>query len=136
MTGDEFLADMHAYHPNYPQHGNIVLLAAPNEPGVIVVKRAIAIPGDTIRGVAGQVYLDGHVLNEPYVQHVGGAPEELMNFGPIHVPPHKLFVMGDNRDVSLDSRMAVFGLVDDSAVVGKALYIMRSAHDRTGKVLH
>lgn len=135
MVGDEFLADMHAYHHKYPQHGNIVLLMAPNEPGVIVVKRAVAIPGDTIRGIDGQVYLDGHVLDEPYVQHVGSAPEELMDFGPIRIPPHKLFVMGDNRDVSLDSRMGVFGLVDDSAVVGKALYIMRSAHDRTGKML-
>lgn len=136
VAGDEFLADMHSYRHSFPQHGNIVVLAAPNEPGVIVVKRAIAIPGDTIRGVDGQVYLDGHILDEPYVQHVGNAPEGLVNFGPILIPPQKLFVMGDNRDVSLDSRMAEFGLVDESAVLGKALYIMRSAHDRTGKMLH
>lgn len=135
MNGDAILADMHYYRHRRPSEHSLVLLHSPTTPGVIVLKRVIGIEGDTIRGEGGQIYLNGRPLDEPYVEHIGGAPEEMMDFGPITVPSHKLFVMGDNRDVSLDSRAAEFGLIDESAVIGKALYIFHSPYDRTGKSL-
>jgi signal peptidase I len=83
----------------------------------------------------GNVSLNGTDLNESYVEHTGEPTDDLMNFGPLTIPPHKLFFMGDNRDLSLDSRMPEFGLIDESAVLGKALYIVTPAHDRSGEPL-
>jgi signal peptidase I len=103
---------------------------------VILVKRLIAKGGDTITSIHGDVSLNGVALNESYVQHTDDPTDELMNFGPLTIPPHKLFVMGDNRDISLDSRMPEFGLVDESAILGKPLYIITPAHDRSGERLH
>jgi signal peptidase I len=135
MPGDSILADMHCYRYREPAEESMIIFHSPTTPGVILIKRVIAVGGDTIQSVDGQVFLNGELLNEAYVKHTGDAPDELMNFGPTVIPPRKLFVMGDNRDVSLDSRMAVFGLIDESAVMGKALYILRAANDRTGKSL-
>ena len=97
------------------------------------VKRAIAINGDSIEGRDGTVFVNGNRQDEPYVQHTGGAGQSdwLNNFGPMTIPGGKCFVMGDNRDVSLDSRAANFGLVNDSSIVGKALYVYASG--RPGK---
>ncbi len=84
----------------------------------------------------GAVSRNGRYLDEPYVEHIGDTTDQLMNFGPVTIPAHKLFVMEDNRDVSLDSRMPGFRLIDESAVLGKALYIITPAHDRSGERLH
>lgn len=135
MNGDAILADMHYYRHRKPLEDGIILFHSPIEPGVILIKRVIGVGGDTIRSEGGQIYLNGKLLDEPYVEHVGNAPEEMMDFGSITIPPHKLFVMGDNRDLSLDSRATEFGLIDESAVMGKAIYIIRSPHDQTGKSL-
>lgn len=135
MSGDVILADMRYYQDRNPSEDNLILFRSPTTQGLILLKRVIGTGGDTIRSEGGQIYLNGKPLDEPYVEHIGGAPDEMMDFGPIAVPPRKLFVMGDNRDVSLDSRAAEFGLIDESAVMGRALYIFRSPHDRTGESL-
>ena len=133
--GEVFMADMAFFQTHAIARGDIALLRSPDTPGVVIVKRIIGVPGDTISGKNGQIILNGRVLNEPYIEHTGDPFEQLINFGPIAIPPHKLFVMGDNRDISLDSRMPEFGLVDDSAVLGKPLYIIRTGHQRRGKPL-
>jgi len=91
------------------------------------IKRVIAIGGDTIEAKDRRLLLNGQVLDEPFVQHkeVLGKDKELDSFGPVTVPAGKYFVMGDNRDVSLDSRVAGFGLVDGGAIVGRPLYVYR-----------
>lgn len=134
-TGDVFMADMDFFQVHPMARGDIVLLKSPDTPGVVIVKRIIAVPGDTISGRSGKIILNGRVLNEPYVEHTGHPFEQLINFGPIAIPPHKFFVMGDNRDVSLDSRMPEFGLVSDTSVLGKPLYIIRTGQKYVGKPL-
>ena len=125
------MTDAHAYRHMQPAHESIIVFNRPNERGVLVIKRVIAIGSDTIRSVNGQIYLNDKILNEPYVSHTGGATDDMMNFGPIKIPPGKLFVMGDDRDISLDSREVGFGLVDDSDVIGGALYVFSA-----GKYIH
>ena len=78
--------------------------------------------------------LNGTLINESYVEHFQSqtASEDssndwLQSFGPTTVPTGKYFVMGDNRDVSLDSRSPDFGLVDGSAIFGRVLYVSNAA---------
>jgi signal peptidase I len=75
--------------------------------------------------------VNGSAVDEPYVQHRGDAPTWMNNFGPFTVPAGELFVLGDNRDISLDSRSPEFGLVAVDSVVGWPLYVFGS--DRPGK---
>lgn len=136
QNGDLLMANMRFYRHHQPADGEIILFKSPTTPGVIVVKRLIAKSGDTIMSLHGKVSLNGTDLDENYVEHTDDPTEDLMNFGPLTIPPHKLFFMGDNRDISLDSRTAEFGLIDESAILGKALYIVTPAHDRSGEQLH
>jgi signal peptidase I len=78
------------------------------------IKRVIGLPGETIEGKGGSVYVDGHRLLEPYL------PEgtRTSDFGPIIVEDDHLWVMGDNRGNSADSR--VFGQIEQSTIVGRA----------------
>jgi len=110
-----------------PERGDIVMFDSPIEPGVKVVKRIIGLPGDTIAMERGAVQINGAVLDEPYSSSdplrdrevpemrlwqmsylVWQDPSDyrptLHNWGPIVVPRDSLFVMGDNRDESYDSR--------------------------------
>jgi len=79
------------------------------------IKRIIALPGETVEGRGGDVFVDGRLLVEPYL------PEIIVtsDFGPIIVPPDNLWVMGDNRSNSGDSR--TFGPIDRDTVVGRTV---------------
>jgi signal peptidase I len=129
LNGDQIVADMHYYSSRSPDREEIVIF---EREGVFFVKRVIAVAGDTIQGMSGEVFVNGQRSIEPYVQHTSSLPLTWMvTFGPIVVPNGKCFVMGDNRDVSLDSRSPDFGPVDESSIVGKALYVFNS--DRPGR---
>lgn len=98
--------------------GHIVLF---EHDGNLLMKRVIAVGGDTIEGKDLKVFLNGKLIEEPYVEHIGKRPlglPTLENFGPTKVPSSKLFVAGDNRDYSLDSRDPEFGLISLGDVRG------------------
>jgi signal peptidase I len=79
------------------------------------IKRVIALPGETVEGRDGDVFVDGRILREPYL-----SPEVVTrDFGPVLVPPDSLWVMGDNRQNSGDSR--VFGAIRRDSVVGRTI---------------
>lgn len=82
------------------------------------IKRVIAVPGDSVDIKDGYVYVNGKKLNEPYVK--GITQKRSVEFPIQKVPEHKLFVLGDNRENSSDSR--VFGLIDMDSVKGKAVF--------------
>jgi len=131
--GDHIVADLRHFRNSGPQMGDLVIV---QKEGLQIVKRVIAIGESTVEGKNGRVYVDGEALEEPYVVHTGNPALQLTQFGPVRVPKGMLFLMGDNRDVSYDSRMPQFGLVDQSTIVGKPLYIYRSDKDRSGTYLH
>lgn len=106
-------AERHVFHG--PERGDIVILHHPvTGQERDLVKRVIGLPGDTLRIRDGVVYIDGRALIEPYVKEPwqGDLPE-------VRIPAGSYFVMGDNRNNSLDSR--VFGPVREELIVGKAM---------------
>ena len=109
-----------------PKRGDIVVFIYPEDRSKDFIKRLIGVPGDTIEIrdkkilINGLPYKDEHGV---YVDHliIPGSVQPRDNFGPVTVPKQKLFVMGDNRDESYDSRF--WGMVDQRDVLGKALII-------------
>ena len=79
------------------------------------IKRVIALPGETVEGRDGHVFVDGRLLLEPYLPE-GVATSD---FDPVEVPSGRLWVMGDNRGNSADSR--IFGTIEEGSVVGRAV---------------
>lgn len=108
------------------ERGDIIVFKYPEDPKRDFIKRAVAVSGDTVESKDKTVYVNGRKLVEPYIQHVdpdirppGADPRD--NFGPVVVPEGSVFVMGDNRDQSYDSRF--WGFVDMSQIKGNAVII-------------
>jgi len=109
-----------------PKHGDIVVFKFPEDPSKDFIKRVIGVAGDVVEVRDKQVYVNSKLLNHDFGIHTDSyifpaSVQPRDNFGPVVVPPHSLFVMGDNRDQSYDSRF--WGFVDLKAVKGKALMI-------------
>ena len=109
-----------------PQRGDIVVFKFPIEPEKDFIKRVVGVAGDVIEGHNKTIYVNGKPLVENYTiktdSHIFPAGTQARdNFGPITVPENSLFVMGDNRDQSFDSRF--WGFVDLRMVSGKAFMI-------------
>jgi signal peptidase I len=98
--------------------------------GLTLIKRVIAVGGDTIEGRNNEVFLNGSAIKEPYIQHVGPPNSPLSKFGPVKVGAGQVFVAGDNRDYSLDSRTASFGVIPTTDIKGTPTEIVDSG-DRT-----
>jgi signal peptidase I len=109
-----------------PRRGDVIVFKYPENPKKDFIKRVIGTGGDVIEEKNKVVYVNGQALKEPYAVHcdpgikpAGSDPRD--NFGPITVPKGKLFMMGDNRDQSYDSRY--WGFVDLNEVRGEAIII-------------
>jgi signal peptidase I len=107
-----------------PKVGDIVVLKAVNFDDEPIVKRIIADEGQTvdIDFTTGEVWVDGVLLDEPYINNLTTKAEGVQF--PITVPENCIFVMGDNRQHSTDSRNPEIGCVDKRYVLGKALQII------------
>ena len=118
-----------------PQNGDIVIISHAEEYTKPLVKRVIATAGQELKldYDNNAVYVDGKKLDEPYIQGVtvrGDVPEEKLNGV---VPEGKVFVMGDNRGISLDSRYQQIGFIDEDLIIGKAqLDVIPHTYDENG----
>ncbi|GAA3347553.1 hypothetical protein GCM10020358_62790 [Amorphoplanes nipponensis] len=113
---DRILVDRVSFRLTGVRYGDIVEFTTPRVPGYPVLKRVIGLPGDTIECRGGQVYRDGTALNEPYLD----TPAATENCGAaVTVPAGELFVLGDHRVVSQDSRQ--WGTIPVDAVDGRLL---------------
>jgi signal peptidase I len=109
-----------------PERGDIIVFKYPENPKKDFIKRVIGTGGDVIEERNKTVYVNRKALIEPYVQHTDsvirpGGNDPRDSFGPLIVPKGEIFVMGDNRDQSYDSRY--WGFVDLKEIKGKALII-------------
>ena len=109
-----------------PQRGDIIVFKYPVDPNKDFIKRVVGVAGDIIESRDKQLYLNHKPVNHDYGVHtdphiISGNNKPRDNFGPITVPQNSLFVMGDNRDESYDSRF--WGFVDIKAVNGKAFIV-------------
>lgn len=109
-----------------PERNDVIVFRYPQDPKLDYIKRVIAVGGDTIEGRNKVLYVNGQPLDDKFGVHVDETVIDRSastrdNFGPIQVPEGKVFVMGDNRDNSYDSRF--WGFVDYRAILGKALVI-------------
>ncbi len=109
-----------------PQRGDIVVFKFPEDPHKDFIKRVVGVAGDVIEIRDKKVFVNHKPLNHDFgyytdSQIIPGHIQPRDNFGPVIVPEHALFVMGDNRDHSYDSRF--WGFVDLQMVKGKAFMI-------------
>ncbi|HWG22152.1 MAG TPA: signal peptidase I [Terracidiphilus sp.] len=155
LPGDSILAQTYPLHP--PKRGQLVIFLSPEDRSFVVVKRVIAVPGDRIRIAKEAVILNGTALDEKYVTHGAGESDfysdtfpnesvlpgcaeghemlsrQVVN-GEVVVPASAYFVLGDNRENSLDSRC--YGFVASGDVVGKPLMIYDSVDQPADQVSH
>jgi len=119
-TDNLVLVNLLAYDFGSPQRGDVIVFHPPitTNPSEYYVKRIIAVPGDTVTLTATAVYVDGKMLNEPYINTLGPSGIENPVVAKITLHKDQYWVMGDNRDNSQDSRF--FGAITRSAIIGKA----------------
>ena len=120
MTNDLVFTEKVTYRMHEPEAGDIVTFADPSDPERTLIKRVIATEGQTVDLIDGSVYVDGVKLTEPYTNGLPSNPLSSRVTFPYEVPEGMLWVMGDNRTNSSDSR--VFGAIPISSVTGKAIF--------------
>jgi signal peptidase I len=113
--GDHLLIDKISARAHHPRRGDVVAFELPTTPGLLI-KRVVAVAGDTVGIEDGVLVVDGRAIEEPFVDP---AQMDSVYFGPVTVPARTVFVMGDNRANSVDSRS--LGPVPIGNVIGRAL---------------
>lgn len=116
LPHDRVLVNKFIYRFRIPHPGEIVVLRPPTDPNRNYIKRIVAVERQIVSIRNGSVYIDGQALAEPYLHVITGG-----EYGPRMVPPHDVFVLGDNRGNSEDSRF--FGFVPLANVIGEAVMV-------------
>lgn len=118
QNSERLVVNKFIYRFRSPERGEILVFRYPRDPSRDFIKRVIAIPGDTIEIKGGQVYVNSTLLDEPYI-----LSQTRGNYPLATVPEGHIFVMGDNRNNSEDSRFADVGFVPFDLIKGKAMLI-------------
>jgi len=111
-TDQRLIVEKISYRLRGPRRGDVIVVHVEGHE-VPPIKRVIGLPGETIEIRSGQVWIDGRPLDEAYLADI-----RQRDYGPYTVPPQHVFVMGDNRNVSGDSRL--FGPVHLENILGRA----------------
>ena len=146
QIGDHLLVNKFIYWFTDTQRGDIIVFKFPQDEGRDFIKRVIALPGDKVEVRGKRVYVNDKSVQESYAVHLDPSMQENPhsprdNFSPVKVPAGQLFMMGDNRDYSMDSRF--WGFLDVKKIKGKAFIIywswdrerFRPRWERIGKVI-
>ena len=114
-TAQRLVMEKVTYRFHGPRRGDIVVIDLPEAGPELLIKRVIGLPGETISSKGGQVLINGEPFDEPYLTSTGGRDVTQQVVPPLHV-----FVMGDNRQFSNDSRN--FGVVPIENLIGRAWF--------------
>lgn len=120
MEGDRVVAFRFSYLLSDPQRGDVVIFDYPDAPEdetILYVKRIIGEPGDTVEVIDEKVYINGNPIEEDYIRE-----DMVGDFGPYVVPEDSYFMMGDNRNDSLDSRYWNDKYVKKDKILGKVIF--------------
>lgn len=117
QDGERLIVNKFIYRFQTPKTGDIIVLKPPKDSRKYI-KRVIGKPGDSIEIRESKVFVRGFELNEPYINE-----KNLQDFPYTSVPKDMLFVMGDNRNYSLDSRSTEVGFIPLKNVVGRAVFV-------------
>jgi signal peptidase I len=115
-TDEYVLVDKVTYLFHAPERGDIIVFHYPLDTTRDFIKRVIGVPGDVVSTTSSSVIVDGQTLHEPYISVPFNFASDKWKLG-----PNQFFVMGDNRNNSLDSRS--WGLLDKSYIVGKVVAV-------------
>ncbi len=116
MTNDRVIGFRLSYKNSDPERGDIIIFKNPDNEKILYIKRIIGMPGEKVEIHDGGVYIDGDLLDEPYIDVVTEG-----EFGPYEVPEGHYFMMGDNRNNSADSRYWKNTYLPQEKIVGKAV---------------
>ena len=116
-SGDNLITSKISYMLSEPERGDIIVLEAPDSPGDDYIKRIIGLPDDHLQIIDGKVYINGKLLDEPYLNGIPTDGDE-----DLIIPSGYYFVMGDNRDESRDSRTDKVGVISRNSIVGKSVF--------------
>ncbi len=121
-----------------PKKEDIIVFRYPENPKLDFIKRVVAVQGDVVEIRNKKLYVNDELISRPFAIHtdphiIPGVYNKRDNFGPVEVPADSLFVMGDNRDSSKDSRF--WGFVKLPAVKGKAFMIYWSWNKNNSKTI-
>jgi signal peptidase I len=150
LIGDYIMVNKHVYAPTSfewekrllpirdVRRRDIIVFKYPEEPEKDYIKRIVGLPGDIVEVRHRQLYLNGKLQKEPYIQHIypAGTNLDSDDYPPTKIPPGHYFAMGDNRDNSRDSR--AWGFVPRDYIKGRAFAVFwsyeedRDAYLRTG----
>jgi signal peptidase I len=126
-SGDRVIVNKLSYRLHDPRHGDIVVLEDVKQKLEVrdLIKRVIALPGETIEYRDCQLFINGQRMIEPYLDpdlvrtdHCGDSQ------APVEVEPGHVFVMGDNRSASLDSRTPIIGQIAYDDLIGRAFVVV------------
>jgi len=122
LIGDHLLVNRVSYRFQELRRGEVVSFHAPGKRNAIFLKRVVAVGGDRVEIRDGVVLVNGAAVSEPYAEHLAGYDERGQSS--MIVPKNEMFVLGDNRDRSEDSRY--FGTVPVRSMVGKPVMVLWS----------
>lgn len=151
LPGDHFTVDKTAYRSRDPERGDLVMFESIEQPGVLILKRIVGLPGERLEFRDKRLFIDGKLHSEPYVEHRDptifpalslSEQMRLRDNQTATVPEGSYFLLGDNRDMSYDSRF--FGAVPRESILGGGRMVVYWSRDpnsgdvrweRIGKVL-